>query len=278
MFAIHSVGGRFDTHAGFHSSVKFLEAAEWGGVRVSSETFEVVRRALPWMSTDKDLRGVVLWQCDVESDWIPNLQGLPTLEILCLHERQVGPELQKLAGLSMLRHFSINSASTGSVTHASPLKTIESLSLWRPKREDLGFAALAGHSNLRIVVFGDSPDAGEFVEQLAPLPALEEIQFQNCGGVTTAQFEQMARLTRLNALIFSGTRVLDDDALEQLSRLPNLKTLLTRKAILSLSERGLDALTRMTALRELSFSTGELTASQVAELRRRMPNCEITAP
>lgn len=278
MFAIHSVGGTFDTHTGFRHSVTVLEWAEWGGTSLSNETFETVRRTLPWFNTDSDVRGVVLLGSRVESDWLPRLQKLSTLELLSLHDRQLGPELGQLGNLPKLRHFSINSASAGCLVHAAPLHQVKSLSLWRPTREDLGFSALARHGGIRNVFFGECPYAGDFLEQLAALPALEELQFQWSGGITTEQFETLGRMTRLKALVFSGTRVLDDDAFEQISLLPNLKTLLTRRSLISISDRGFDALARMTALRELSFGVGELTPDKADALRRRMPGCEITAP
>lgn len=277
MLRIHSLGGRFETHAGQQRMLAVANWIEHAGGRLQGEPVEWTNTAFRWTSHDADLRSVNLRTTSVDCEWLVHLRNNPGLESLGLRGDQLGPGLRSLDSAPRFRMLSIESPVSEHFSYLASVPRIEHLSLWKPPATGLDTTVLRELPVLKGIHLSESSRAGEILSQLAELPHLTEIQVQYSGGVTADDWKPLVAKRQLRRLVITGSRILDDETLEVLSTLPELRAFYIWKSALPLSSRGLDAMTQFRKLRELSLGPGDATAEQVESLRERMPFCLITA-
>ena len=277
MLRIHSLGGRFETHAGQQRLLAVGNWIEHAGGRLQGEPVVWTNTALRWTSHDADLRSVNLRTTTVDSEWLVHLRDNPGLESLGLRGDQLGPGLRSLDSARRFRMLSIESPVSEQLPYLASVPRLESLSLWKPPATGFDLTVLRKLPALKWIHLSESSRAGEILRQLAELPHLTELELQYCGGAMADDWRPLVAKRQLRRLVLTRGRILDDETLEVLSTLPELRAFYVWKSALPLSPRGLDAMTRFRKLRELSLGPGDATAEQVESLRERMPFCLITA-
>ncbi len=277
MLRIHSLGGRFETHAGQQRLLAVANWIEHAGGRLQGEPVVWTNTALRWTSHDADLRSVNLRAMSVDSEWLVHVRNNPSLESLALRSDQLGPGLRHLTSAPRFRMLSIESPVSVQLSDLVLVPPLKSLSLWKPPATGVDLTVLRELPALKWFHLSESPRAGEILRQLAELPHLTELELQYCGGVTADDWKPLVAKRKLRRLVITGSRILDDDTLEVLSMLPELRVFYIWRSARPLSERGLDAMTRFRKLRELSLGPADAPAEQVEALRERMPFCLIRA-
>lgn len=221
--------------------------------------------------TDAEVIQVDLSNSKVTDIWLHHLKVLEELDMLVIHERQLGPGLAELAKLPKLSDFSVMQLSSGDLSHLQQLPNLTTVALIRVTGSDIDLS------------------------KLASLPRLEFMEIPNF-PLTVRQFQQIAQIKTLNKLNISGVKI-DAEQLEgvaHLAKLPKLQTLFINDVTVETSA----VLAKIESLTHLIISDASLTDEIVASLaqlrnmkimqldrcarsidiealRRQLPSCQI---
>ena len=110
------------------------------------------------------------------------------------------------------------------------------------------------------------------VAHLSKLTNLKYLSFSRT-AITDTGLAHLSGLAKLEYLSLSESTV-TDAGLAQLSGLANLRELYLFNT--AVTDTGLPHLTRLTNLRHLSFGGSQVTGKGIEELRKSLPNCNIT--
>jgi hypothetical protein len=137
---------------------------------------------------------------------------------------------------------------------------------------DAELAHLQGLQQLKWLALNNTSITDAGLAHLRGLTELEQLTLAFT-RVTDAGLIHLQRLTHLEMLSLVGTRV-TDAGLEQLSGLTHLQML--DLAQTQVTDAGLMHVRTLTNLRYLSLDSARVTDAGVAELRKALPNCQIT--
>jgi len=262
----------------------------------------VIIRALTGGPTDGLEHLTETHYLDVRGSPLQTLEGLadlPQLQHLNLSGTQVtDAELPVLAALTQLQDLDLSSTQ---VTDAglpvlAALTQLQDLDLSNTQVTDAGLPVLRALTQLQaLYLFNTSvTDAG--LSALAVLTQLRDLDLRGT-EVTDAGLSALAVLTQLRYLNLRHTEVTDAGlpalaALTQLQRLELINTKVTDAGLPALAaltqlqdldlfgtgvtDAGLPALAALTQLQHLQLSRTKVTDSEVAQLKRRLPNLIVS--
>ncbi|MEJ2704690.1 MAG: redoxin domain-containing protein [Sedimentisphaerales bacterium] len=199
------------------------------------------------------LRKLYLSGTQITDAGLVHLKTLAGLQTLCIHGTKVGDlGIQYIKDLSTLRFLCLHDTQVGDVGigYIKELKQLRTLKLYRTRVTDAGLESL---KDLSLLTYLD----------------LEETQ------ITDAGLEHIGNLISLECLYLTRTNV-TDTGLAHLKNLSNLRYLYLRDT--KISDKGLANLAGLTSLHVLDLLGTRVTASGQADLKRRLPNCSISAP
>lgn len=157
------------------------------------------------------------------------------------------------------------------LAHLTKLDGLVWLNLYRTKIGDEGLRHVAKLKRLELLPIGETKvtDKG-----LAHLKTMTQLTYLGLRGnlITDKGVARLEGLTKLTSLYLGGTKV-TDAGLRPLTKMPKLEKLWLNDT--AVSDKAIPLLAGLKSLRELHVENSKLTAAGVADLRMRMPACEI---
>ena len=255
-------------------------AAEWvlgvgGTITTDFGAFKAVEQ-LP--QQEFRVTSIDLHNNPVNDAGLEHLKELTQLTVLNLGGTQVR-DLEPLKDLTQLTTLTVwgTRVNDASLEHLKGLKYLTRLHLDCPQISDAGLEHLKGLTRLtHLFLLGARvSDAG-----LVHLKGLTQLTLLNLNGtkVTDAglvHLKGLTKLTRLNLGQAESPGLLVSDAgLEHLKGLTNLTELFLART--TVSDAGLEHLRGLTKLTRLNLKGTKVTAQGIAELKKALPNCDIT--
>ena len=237
---------------------------------------------------------------DVGLGHIKNLNSLETLSFSkCSKVTNAG--LEQLAGLSGLTRLSVidcpgmNDSAVASLANLKQLTSLdlsganltdESLltigkftSLERLELKHCrqlsggGLAHLKGLTQLHYLDFGHCRDLHQGLEFLADLPRLTVLDLTGT-GLSNGELEHVTSIPKLRVLSLAECQEIDDVGIAHLAGASGLDGLWL-SGCGRVTDGSIEHLSRLTSLKELKLDRTRVTPAGIAELRKRLPGCEI---
>ena len=276
MLAVWYVNGTVFRNSDLQRADQLLEWSQWIGANWVGGYSDELHRFLSSVSPDIEITGVELTNAKVSDEWLVRLKQFPNLELISLHDRQLGPGLAHLRDLKQLKRINVISASNSHLRELSRLPELHALFLWEPGSGDLGLDVLPTLPNLKSLFIGDSANLGELLQTLPVCPQLEKLYTQNCKGLTDEDLSSLQRLKNLKQLSLIQSGSLGDAGFIELSKVTTLEALVLRRSIGTISDRGLISLQSLYNLTYLglpyNWSPGQLQSLQQALPKTRIEN------
>ncbi len=252
------------------------------------------------------LQQLTLMRTGISDCTLQNLQGMHNLRVLDLsaNDNIRGSGLGVLRTMPHLKTLNLHLTyiNDNSLSNLQGLQELQELDLSHTYIYGHGLKYLGNLRNLRKINLNSDPNIrGPGLESLATIPALRELNLgctywgKPC-SIDDSGTIYLAQLTQLKSLDLSGNKITDkglknlfrlkhlenlnlggtkigDESIGFLKKFPQLKSLHlggTKITVAALPELG-----QLKRLQELWVTATEISSSELASLRKALPNCKI---
>lgn len=257
---IQSVDGRVAYHS--EQVPKFFPAAE---------IHSFLRDICGFTQTDDQVDQVYITDANVTDEALRRLKPLTNLEDLRLHERQLGPGLRHLAGLSKLSSISVSDLCAGDLSHLRQLPHLHRVELIRMRCGDADLSPLAEIPNLAVLSLRGPVVTPKHIEQISRVKGLTMLMMSvDRNDALTA--DDLSRLSEC-PLAYCEFQHATDEIVAGLAKCESLVWLRLPDA--TLTDSGIAALAKHPNLEELSLIDCRQPLD-IESLQQKMPSCLIT--
>jgi hypothetical protein len=199
------------------------------------------------------LKELSLLECGITDEGVKRLAHLVNLERLELVGNNLTDAgLEQLKGLTKLQKLTVsgNEITDAGLVHLKSLTALKTLrALGSVKITDKGLAHLESLKNLEELDVSGDALTGSGLDHLKKLPKLEELALRN-NRIRNAELVHLKNIKNLKKLDLTGN--------------------------FGITDAGLDALKELTQIKEVHLLFTEVTDKGVAELKKALPQAEIT--
>jgi hypothetical protein len=168
----------------------------------------------------------------------------------------------------------VTSVSNRHLMELKRLPELTALLLWEPQPGDIGLDVLPTLPNLKTLFIGDCGNLGELLQALPDDVQLERLTAQTCRQFTDDDLSSLQRLKNLKRLVIVQSGSIGDAGLIQISQITTLETLILRRSIGDITDRGLDALHSLHNLTYLGLAYN-WSPEQLQTLQQALPKAKI---
>lgn len=275
MVAVWWVGGEVYSEVAqtrTNSMLGFLDPTGTNGLSKHQLT---LCRLFECASEDCEIENVFLDRSSVGNEWLRKLRGFPRLKVLIIHGRHLGPGLDHLRDSSELNLLTIESAADGNFTELRRLPQLKRISLKNPRTDPGEWNSLTELPNLYSLAVFESPSTTNVLAALPELPQLGHWALINCTGFDDDDLRNLDRLPNLKSIGIRGQTPMGDAAFEHLSQLEHLESVSLMFPLTSVTRAGLQQLTRLKNLKEISVWGSQCSPAELQMLRDELPNCSV---
>ena len=215
------------------------------------------------------LEGLYFYESRVTADGLSRLEALPLLtELSFSGDRITDSHLAHLAKLPRLDYLKLSgdNITNAGMAHVAKVRSLRILNASYSKISDDGVRHVSTLPNLELLSLYNVPAiTGKALEYLSRVPRLRKLDLNDRAGCESPRFRakdmvHVAACRSLEDLALPDT--MGDEALAHLVDLKNLKRLWVCNSKGGLSDEGLDHISRMTALEELTLQGGDAITDQ----------------
>lgn len=230
---------------------------------------------------------------------LDELAGMEIEQLLLVGTAITDAVASKLGAIRGLKHLSVGntSISDASCAELAMLQELRFLQLSETQVTDQGALHLAALPNLQELQISRNPGVGDAtLRWVAEHPfavallitkssvtdegltylvdsGMRRIELNGCQAITAAGLKTLSQVESLETIKLSGLQSVTDEILAHLAVLPDVNNLDLHET--PVTDKGLQALERMTSLRELRIYQTQVTAAGVARLHEALPACTI---
>lgn len=233
-----------------------------------------------------DLKRLDLSLTRISDHGLKELRDAPAIEDLNLYyaEQVTDEGMAAVRGWKRLRRLNLRGTKITDTTleHLAGISTLQSLDIGFAQVTDSGLDNLSALTDLKEVTIGGNKLTDSGLQFLRQLPGLTYVNLSGSQrtdsglwslSLTETGVDSIAVLTELRELRLGGTAI-GARGLEKLKGLRKLERL-NLQGCKRIGDDAATVLASFESLRSLDLNGSAMTESAVAELRRKLPKCEI---